>query len=74
MFKVLVGFALGFILSDVIVSQLPQTQKYKIAPPSRRILSELSGPVNLLISKYGVPESLIGTSWGRELLKKGNIL
>ena len=80
MFKVLVGFILGFILSDVVTSKIPEVGKYKIAPGPKLLTSPkvsglgFVGPINTIISRYGIPRSFLTTSRGRAILKKGGIL
>jgi len=80
MFKVIVGFILGFILSDVITSKVPEVGKYKILPGPQLLTSPkvsglgFTGPINAIISKHGIPQSFLITSRGRAILKKGGIL
>ena len=80
MFKVLVGFILGFVLSDVIISKVPEVGKYKILPSPQLLTTQkvsglgFAGPINTLISRYGIPRSFLTTSRGRSILKKGGIL
>ena len=80
MFKVIVGFILGFILSDVVTSKVPEVGKYKILPSPQLLTTPkvsglgFTGPINTIISKHGIPQSFLITSRGRAILKKGGIL